>query len=80
VKESARRISFRHRVRIMCKVTPAFPGFQVDGELLGLTNVLDATLAAKSLYFQVTSNKSWRVRKVFRALSQRLFGLFRLFA
>jgi glycosyltransferase involved in cell wall biosynthesis len=80
VKESARRMSSRQRLRAMCRITPSFPGFQVDGGPLGLMNILDASLAANSLYFQVTSNKGWRVRKVFRGLSHRLFSLFKLFA
>ena len=80
VKESARRMSSRQRLRAMWRITPSHPGFQVDGGSLGLMNILDASLAANSLYFQVTSNKGWRVRKVFRGLTHRLFSLFKLFA
>jgi glycosyltransferase involved in cell wall biosynthesis len=78
VKESARRIAFRHRVRATCKkISSPFPGFYVDGGLFGLTNISDATVAASSLYFQATSNKSWRVRKVFRALNWRVKKVFK---
>jgi glycosyltransferase involved in cell wall biosynthesis len=80
VKDSARRMSSRQRLREMCRITPSFPGFPVDGGSLGLMNILDASLAANSLYFQVTSNKGWRLRKVFRGLRHRLFSLFKLFA
>jgi Glycosyl transferase family 2 len=75
VEACARRMSFRNRVRATCRrISSPFPEFQVDGGLLGLGNIFDATVAANSLYFQATSNKSWKVRKVFRALSHRLFG------
>jgi Glycosyl transferase family 2 len=82
VKESARRIAFWHRVRVTCKkfTRSPFPGFYVDGGSIGLMNILDATVAASSLYFQATSNKNWRVRKLFTALSNRLWKLFRFFA
>jgi Glycosyl transferase family 2 len=75
VKEAARRISFWHRVRATWgRISSPFAEFYVDGDLFGLMNILDATVAANSLYFQATSNKSWKVRKVFRALSSRLSG------
>ena len=81
VKESARRIAFRHRIRVTYeKFSSPFFEFYVDGGSFGLMNILDATVAANSLYFQATSNKSWRVRRVFRALYNRLCKLFRLFA
>jgi glycosyltransferase involved in cell wall biosynthesis len=76
VKKSARRIFFGHRVRAIYRDVPhPLPWFQVDGGLLGLRNILDATIAANSLYFQMTSNKSWKVRKVFKALSNRKAAL-----
>ena len=81
VKESARRIAFWHRIRVTYeKFSSPFFEFYVDGGSFGLMNILDATVAANSLYFQATSNKSWRVRKVFRALYNRLCKLLRLFA
>jgi glycosyltransferase involved in cell wall biosynthesis len=81
VKKSARRIAFRRRVREgYSRMISRFVEFYVDGGSFGLRNILDATVAANSLYFQATSNKSWRVRKVVRALSHRLSRLFRLFA
>jgi hypothetical protein len=81
VKKSARRIAFRRRVRERYnKMTSRFVEFYVDGGSLGLRNILDATVAANSLYFQATSNKNWRAAKVGRALSHRLSRLFRLFA
>jgi glycosyltransferase involved in cell wall biosynthesis len=70
VKESACRIAFRHRVRVAWrKYSSPFGAFYVDGESLGLMNILDATVAA-----QATLNRSWRARKAFKILSYRLAG------
>jgi hypothetical protein len=80
VRGSARRIAFRHRVQVVyAKIISPFVEFYVDGRSFGLLNILDATVAANALYFQAVSNKSWRVRKVPRALFHRLLRCFRLF-
>jgi hypothetical protein len=72
VKASARRFSLLHRVPTRFRrLKSPFPEFQVDGELLGVMNIFDATVAANALYLQVTLNKAWRVRKLLRALFRR---------
>ena len=72
VLASATRKLWGRRIRAMCGRISSLSEFQVDGGLLGLMNVYDATVAANSLYFQATLNKGWRIKKVFAGLSRRL--------